>query len=167
MKVPLWPALQPLKYCLESVRCEFLHLAEDLDLFLDLTSTDDDGDEMKMTRKKEVNKNFLEHLWSTTASTKQLTPVKIKRSTAPKKRRRTIISTAATQEKKRLVGGVGGLGRGSNPLGSFFLFDPYFLQKSYKHVHPYFRNWEDCILTTTIDDDDDAKDDGNSISLHE
>ena len=78
-------ALQPLKYCLQSVRCEFLHLAEDFDLFLDPTITDDDGDEMKMTRKKEVNKNFLEHLWSTTASTKQLTPVKIKRSTAPKK----------------------------------------------------------------------------------
>jgi len=155
-------ALQPLKYCLESVRCEFLHLAEDLDLFLEPSTSDNDGgDDDGMAKRKEANKKFLEHLWSTTATTKQLTPVKIKRSTAPKKRRRTIISTAATQEKKRLVGGVGGLGRGSNPLGSFFPFDPYLLQKSYEHVHPYYRNWEDCILT--MEDDEDDKDDGDSI----
>jgi len=43
------------------------------------------------------------------------------------------------------------LGRGSNPLNSFFPFDPYLLQKSYTHVHPYYRNWEDCILTMEDD----------------
>ena len=42
---------------------------------------------------------------------------------------------------------MGGLGRGSNPLNSFFPFDPYLLQMSYCQVRPYYRNWEDCVLT--------------------
>lgn len=136
--------LQPLTYCLESVRVEFLHLAEDLNLFLDSDTADNIED------KKETAVKFLEYLWSTstTKQSKQMPhgPNKIKPTTL-KRRRSTIISTAATQEKKRLDGGVGGLGQGSNPLDSFFPFDPYLLQKSYRHVHPYYRNWEDCILS--------------------
>ena len=137
-------ALQPLTYCLESVRVEFLHLAEDLNLFLDSDYADNNLED------KETAMKFLEHLWSTstTKQSKQMPhgPNKIKPATL-KRRRSTIISTAATQEKKRLDGGVGGLGQGSNPLDSFFPFDPYLLQKSYEHVHPYYRNWEDCILS--------------------
>lgn len=165
-------ALQPLKYCLESVRSEFFHLAKDLDLFLD-SSDGHENDEMQ--RREEADK-FLDHLQKTSSLKKQQaqgdkqssenqsknhpragpTPAKKRRhSSTPmkkrgggvKKRRRTIISTAATREKKRLNEGVGGLGRGSNPLGSFFPFDPYLLQTSYEHVRPYYRNWEDCILT--------------------
>lgn len=138
-------ALQPLRYCLESVRLEFLHLAEDLDLFV---CPNDDGGE-------DAAKKFLETLWST-STTKQgkKSPHGPNKAAAPKRRRSTLISTAATQEKKRLDGGVGGLGRGSNPLDSFFPFDPYLLQKSYSHVHPYYRNWEDCILTIEEDEND-------------
>ena len=147
-------AMQPLKYCLESVRLEFLNLAEDLELFLE-PSSDDNGIEEAI--RKEEEKKFLEKLQSTSspgngkkqhASSQNKT--KSSTAAAANKRKRSkinIISTAATQEKKRLDGGVGGLGRGSNPLGSFFPFDPYLLQKSYQHVHPYYRNWEDCILT--------------------
>ena len=36
-------------------------------------------------------------------------------------------------------------------MNSFFPFDPYLLQKSYTHVDPYYRNWEDCILTMEDD----------------
>ena len=143
-------ALQPLTYCLESVRVEFLHLSEDLDLFVD-SNADDVED------KKALATKFIGHLW-TTSSTKQSKqmphgPNNIK-TTNPKRRKSIIISTAATQEKKRLAGGVGGLGQGSNPLDSFFPFDPYLLQKSYIHVDPYYRNWEDCILS--IDDETES-----------
>ena len=43
--------LQPLKYCLESVRLEFLHLAEDLDLFLD-QGIDDEFDQEIFTHSQ-------------------------------------------------------------------------------------------------------------------
>jgi len=138
--------LQPLKYCLESVRLEFLHLAEDLDVFHE-SGDDSAGNE---DAKREETKKFLEALRTTSSSSKGKEQPK-KSTATPKRRRSTIISTAATQEKKRLAGGVGGLGRGSNPLNSFFPFDPYLLQKSYTHVHPYYRNWEDCILTMEDD----------------
>lgn len=149
-------SLQPLKYCLESVRVEFLNLAQDLNLFCD-GEVGDNGE-----LNKDGAAKLLEQLRNNTLSLqehdkqdKPHVPKKIK-SAIQKPRRSTIISTAATQEKKRLDGGVGGLGRGSNPLDSFFPFDPYLLQNSYEHVHPYFRNWEDCILMI----EDRAENDG-------
>jgi RNA polymerase I-specific transcription initiation factor RRN3 len=130
--------LQPLKYCLESVRVEFLHMAEDLHLFVEESTGDD-----SMNQEEEAKK-FIQQLWS--ANDQKANGDKSKTVT-PKRKRSSIISTAATQEKKRMDGGVGGLGKGSNPLDSYFPFDPYLLQSSYKHVHPFYRNWEDCILT--------------------
>ena len=144
--------MQPLKYCLESVRLEFLHLAEELELFLDQGLDDE-------LPNREETKAFLDGLWNSLSKEGKQTP-KAKGKTSAR-RRSTIISTAAIQEKKRLDGGVGGLGKGSNPLGSFFPFDPYLLQKSYQHVHPYYRSWEDCIppsslyADTTIDEEDE------------
>lgn len=140
-------AIQPLKYCLESVREEFLNLAEDLDLFHDANGT--------TVVNREDTKKFLEHLRNNSSTKQQDTTKKARSSITPRRRRSTIISTAATQEKKRLDGGVGGLGRGSNPLNSFFPFDPYLLRKSCGHVDPFYRNWEDCILT--IEDDNQPK----------
>jgi RNA polymerase I-specific transcription initiation factor RRN3 len=131
--------LQPLKYCLESVRVEFLHLAGELDLFADASDSGDDGH------------SFVKDLWSSITSQSK-TPTKTK-SSKSSRRKSKIISTAATQEKKRLDGGVGGLGKGSNPLDSFFPFDPYLLQSSYSHVHPYYRNWEDCITCDYLAED--------------
>lgn len=147
--------LQPLKYCLESVRLEFLHLAEDLDLFLD------QGIDDELPNREEA-KAFLDGLWNSSSKEGKQTP-KTKGKT-PKRRRSTIISTAAIQEKKRLDGGVGGLGKGSNPLGSFFPFDPYLLQKSYQHIHPYYRNWEDCIPPSSLDADVTIDEDEIDIS---
>ena len=144
--------LQPLKYCLESVRLEFLHIAEDLDLFLD------QGEDDELPRREE-SKAFLDGLWNSISKEgRQETTTKMKPNATPARRRSTIISTAAIQEKKRLDGGVGGLGKGSNPLGSFFPFDPYLLQKSYEHIHPYYRNWEDCIPTSSLDAEEDEID---------
>ena len=138
--------LQPLKYCLESVRHEFLHLAEDLNLFVEARDSDDADSAVQL----DAEKTFIKGLWES-SEMKNGDEKNVKR---PLNRRRSrIISTAATQEKKRLDGGVGGLGRGSNPLNSFFPFDPYLLQESFQHVNSYYRNWEDCILTV----DDDAR----------
>ena len=149
--------LQPLKYCLESVRVEFLHMAEDLNLFIEESVGNDSQSHLNDA------KEFIQSLWS--AHNQGKSPEQNKLIT-PKRKRSSIISTAATQEKKRLDGGVGGLGKGSNPLDSYFPFDPYLLKSSYKYVHPFYRNWEDCILsmgelddtttTETCADDDGA-----------
>ena len=145
--------LQPLRNCLESVRVEFLHVAEDLDLFVERT---DDG---SSESKDEEAKQFLQLLWSTNNQGKS-SGEKSKMVT-PKRRRSSVIKTAATQEKKRLDGGVGGLGKGSNPLDSYFPFDPYLLKSSHKYVEPYYRNWDDCILT--MDDLYNTKDADSGI----
>jgi len=50
--------------------------------------------------------------------------------------------TAATAEAKRQKGGVGGLGKGSNPLDSFFPFDPYLLRRSYPLIGKWYLSWE-------------------------
>mmetsp|Transcript_30016 Transcript_30016/g.63181 ORF Transcript_30016/g.63181 Transcript_30016/m.63181 type:complete len:417 (-) Transcript_30016:27-1277(-) len=145
-------ALQPVKHCLESVRIEFLHLAEDLELFRD--------DNRQGADAKRDEEKFLEHLWNASTKQSRNTPhgPKNRGSTStPARKRVTIIATSALQEKKRLDGGVGGLGRGSNPLDSFFPFDPYLLEKSYEFVHPYYRNWEDCILSMEEDGDGDTE----------
>ena len=140
--------LQPLRNCLESVRVEFLHVAEDLDLFVE--RSDDDSSESREAEAKQ----FLQHLWSVNNQGK--TCLKKSKMTTPKRRRSSVIKTAATQEKKRLDGGVGGLGKGSNPLDSYFPFDPYLLKCSHKYVESYYRNWDDCILT--MDGLDNPKD---------
>ena len=67
-------------------------------------------------------------------------------STHSKRKRKAVISTPATMEKERLKGGVGGLGLGSNPLDSFFPFDPYLLRQSNTFVEPYYRHWQDCTV---------------------
>jgi RNA polymerase I-specific transcription initiation factor RRN3 len=142
--------LQPLRYCLESVRVEFLYMAEDLHLFVE-ESTGDDS-----INQQEEAKKFIQQLWS--ANDQKATGDKSKNTVTPKRKRSSIISTAATQEKKRIDGGVGGLGKGSNPLDSYFPFDPYLLQSSYKYLHPFYRNWEDCILTMEeLNGDSDAE----------
>jgi len=162
-------ALQPLKYCLESVRMEFLYLAEDFDLFLvpDPVSSGDSID--GMPRDREEAYTLLEQLWKTSSSKVKHTPTKTKSKAAKTKKRRrsSIITTAATKEKKRQDGGVGGLGRGSNPLDSFFPFDPYLLHRSYEYVHPYYRNWEDCVLTFDKDYLAEIKEEEDSIGCDE
>merc|ERR1711976_145058 len=58
-------------------------------------------------------------------------------------------------ERRRLAaGGVGGLGKGSNPLDSFFPFDPYLLRRSYDFVEPHYRDW---CGSCTVDDLEDVK----------
>lgn len=108
--------LQPLKYCLESVRGEFLLLADRFELVEDAL----------------LGKLIIE-------DRKMASGALNRAQVAPKKA--TSIQTAATMERRRLVEGVGGLGRGSNPLDSFFPFDPYLLRRSYKFIHPFYRHW--------------------------
>jgi len=113
--------LHPLKYCLESVRREFLHLASVFEL---------------------LPKDFIEE------SINEFSP---QRRTTPKRSPARVINTAATMavktlEAKRSKGGVGGLGRGSNPLDSFFPFDPYLLRMSHVHVDPFYIYWEGSVV---------------------
>lgn len=107
--------LHPLKYCLESVRGEFLLLSDKYDLI----------DETVLNRLIIEDRKMASGTKGVSSSVRK--PVSIQ--------------TAATLEKRRINGGVGGLGRGSNPLDSFFPFDPYLLRRSYTFVDPYYRHW--------------------------
>lgn len=60
----------------------------------------------------------------------------------PRRKRGTkIVRRHVTLEQQRREGGVGGLGQGTNPLDSFFPFDPYLLRESYAFVEPLYRHW--------------------------
>lgn len=107
--------LNPLRYCLESVRGEFLHLASVLDL---------------------LEPSLLQAL--SQEDKKLSTGAK-----RPKKSRS--ILTPALMAKKRVKEGVGGLGRGSNPLNSFFPFDPYLLRQSNIFIDCYYQHWNGSI----------------------
>lgn len=124
--------LQPLRFCLESVRGEFLHVANVFRLLPSQLLERLEADGLKMS----------------TATNKQ--------------RKSATITTAATLAKRRRKGGVGGLGQGSNPLDSFFPFDPYLLRRSHVFVDPFYKNWEggvDCHYDD-VDDDDEEEEEG-------
>lgn len=107
--------LQPLRYCLETVREEFLGIAKDFVLL---------DDSLLDRLKAEHNKK---------------TSLTVRRT----KKKAALIMPSATLESARRKGGVGGLGRGSNPLDSFFPFDPYLLRRSHPFIEPFYRNWGD------------------------
>lgn len=113
--------LQPLRYCLESVRSEFLHIAH----FFDLIGEENLDKLIRDSKRMSTG--------------------------APKRRVASRIATVATLSVKRQKGGVGGLGRGSNPLKSFFPFDPLLLRRAYDFIEPYYRDWNGSIE----DDDED------------
>lgn len=124
--------LQPLRFCLESVRSEFLHIAHAYDL---------------------IDEQVLDKL---VADAKHLSTGRVNKKAAFK------ISTAATLEKQRETGGVGGLGRGSNPLKSFFPFDPLLLRRSHDYIEKYYTHWqgsceEEDVLV--IDDGSEGEED--------
>lgn len=140
--------LQPLRFCLESVREEFIVFAESFDLLPPelLRNLDQDAQQQ---------------------------------SSRPKRRGKLINTPVTTLADRRQTGGVGGLGRGSNPLDSFFPFDPYLLQQSHIFVDPLYRNWEgrveaddamvdeqcDGVLDDVhdVDTDDDDEDSTDTI----
>ena len=104
--------LQPLRFCLESVRSEFLHVAHFYGL---------------------IDEDILNKL---VADAKRLSTGRVNKKAA------SSISTAATLERRRQTGGVGGLGRGSNPLKSFFPFDPLLLRQSHEFIEPLYKYWQ-------------------------
>jgi RNA polymerase I-specific transcription initiation factor RRN3 len=122
-------ALQPLKYCLETVRAEFLQCARVFHLVdtsvIDVVERQQLGSAVKVRRKKIKGSRIL---------------------------------TPGLLEKERQNGGVGGLGRGTNPLDSFFPFDPYLLRRSNTYVESYYLHWEGSIedRTNSHEDGDDA-----------
>lgn len=119
--------LNPLKYCLESVRLEFMELAANYKLLSEaLRNAILNGPAQKTVALK-------------------------------RKRKSSAICTPATVEKERLKGGVGGLGRGSNPLDSFFPFDPYLLRQSHDFIEPLYRHWDESAVANlpSVGEDDD------------
>ncbi|KAL3944086.1 MAG: hypothetical protein SGBAC_001817 [Bacillariaceae sp.] len=125
--------LQPLRYCLESVRSEFLHIAHFFDL---------------------IGEEKLEKLFQ---DSKQMS------TGGPKRRAASRISTLATLSVKRRKGGVGGLGRGSNPLHSFFPFDPLLLRRAYDFIEPYYREWNGTIEDEEVDESVTSEEDEEDV----
>mmetsp|Transcript_98026 Transcript_98026/g.147032 ORF Transcript_98026/g.147032 Transcript_98026/m.147032 type:complete len:284 (+) Transcript_98026:3-854(+) len=125
--------LQPLRFCLESVRSEFLHLAHAFNL-IEERNFDSLVKDAKRMSTGLVNK-----------------------------RAASSIMTAATLEKRRQNGGVGGLGQGSNPLKSFFPFDPLLLSQSHEFIEPFYKHWQGPVEeedVLVIDDGGDEDEDG-------
>lgn len=106
--------LRPLRFCLETVRSEFLFIARDLGLL-----------DAKMIQRLSNESNG-GSMWQ-------------------RKKKTSLIATPATLEVARHNGGVGGLGRGSNPLDSFFPFDPYLLRRSHEYIEPFYKQWGDEV----------------------
>jgi len=142
--------LLPLRYCLESVRLEFLRISKMFSLLEDKTLN-----------------QLLEDDRHQSGSRSQRN-----------KKRCSVISTAVTLEKERQRGGVGGIGRGTNPLDSFFPFDPYLLRRSHGFIEPFYNHWAggaddvlekgdlgdenaNGLLVYDEEDDDDDDDDGD------
>lgn len=119
-------SLEPLRFCLESVRTEFLQLSRIYHLI----------DPSVLDRLEKSDRRM--------ASVQQ------------KKKPVSRIMTAATLQKQRLSAGVGGLGRGTNPLDSFFPFDPYLLRRSHGFIEPFYNHWGGSIEETFMEDDDDG-----------
>jgi len=153
-------SLQPLRFCLESVRVEFLDLVAMYKLI-------DDFSLQKLTQQ-----NSQLHATNKVAENS-------KQNTRRKKRAETKISTPAMLEKERLVGGVGGLGQGTNPLDSFFPFDPFLLRRAHIYVEPFYKHWSDITPPivegesafgadgTLMHESDDEQDDDESTSDEE
>ena len=72
-----------------------------------------------------------------------------------KRKKATAIRTPATLEKERRSGGVGGLGRGKNPLDSFFPFDPYLLRQSHVHIETYYNHWLGSLSSREEEDENE------------
>lgn len=126
--------LQPLRYCLESVREEFLHMAGILKLLPPkLQHSLESASQHQSTSEESPNKTSL---------------AKTRRP------RGSLISTPVTLEKRRRNGGVGGMGQGSNPLDSFFPFDPFLLRRSHRFIDNMYRNWEGNSVVDTVDDEE-------------
>lgn len=130
--------LQPLRFCLESVRSEFLHIAHAFDL---------------------IEEDALDRLVN---DAKRLSTGRVNKRVASR------ISTIATLSLQRQKGGVGGLGRGSNPLKSFFPFDPLLLYRSHEAIEPFYRHWQGPVEeedALSIDDgsEDEAEEEDEGV----
>jgi len=153
--------LQPLKYCLESVRREFLFIARVFHLLPKTLIQALEEEDEKM---------------ATLIADRQ---ARLQNSSNRKKKRQSI-STPATKEKHRLRnaqlkkkgekigGGVGGLGKGSNPLDSFFPFDPCLLRLSHGFIEPFYIDWDGGAQIeneSAISDEEMSEDDDESMSF--
>ena len=122
--------LQPLVYCLEAVRVEFLHFASNFGL---------------------LDSDMLERLSGESVVT---------------------VPPATSRPKPA----VDDLGIGSNPLKSFFPFDPYLLKNSFPFIQPLYRYWSgqgdveassimESAVPTVRDDEDPMEDETEEFDV--
>jgi len=148
--------LNPLRFCLESVRGEFLLLADNFDLL------DQDLLNKLMIEDRKMESSAMLTVASPSPSSSLRSGVK---RMVRKRRKVSLIQTPATLKKRRLVGGVGGLGKGSNPLDSFFPFDPYLLRRSYVFVDPHYRHWNaNSCMVDSSDDSTSSTNEGEVVT---
>lgn len=159
--------MNPLKYCLESVRREFVRVARVLhlvapallsDLEKQLQDTGDSGIPKPSPRSSPSSSLSLEPKAVGTringiahrlGGIGAIGAVKIVTAATTK------VSGAAKQRGR----GVGGLGSGSNPLDSYFPFDPYLLRRSFRFVAELYNEWE-AIEEEEEDDDETSSEEG-------
>jgi RNA polymerase I-specific transcription initiation factor RRN3 len=129
--------LQPLRFCLESVREEFLHVAHFFGL---------------------IEESILKKL---VTDAKRQSSGRINKKAASRK-----ICTAATLELRRQTGGVGGLGQGGdNPLKSFFPFDPLLLEQSHNYIEPFYKYWDGPVEEDDVLAIDEGQQDGEEATF--
>jgi RNA polymerase I-specific transcription initiation factor RRN3 len=157
IRMPRWTrlvahaTLQPLRHCLESVRLEFLHVARLFHLVepnvLERLET---MAQVMMTMNDKSNSNNNDTKQSTARTRGSSTGGRLSLQ-RQRKKPGTKIATAAMVEKERVSGGVGGLGKGTNPLDSFFPFDPYLLRRSHAYIEPHYNHWNGSLSAEDYD----------------
>lgn len=166
--------LESLHHCLESVRSEFLVVAKAYEWLGNTTTVSATECESQQQQQAEPSP-LQEQQAAMTPPPKPSSLLTGERSivvsTSKKKRKRrsVLISTPAAaismQQRRRITGGVGGLGHGTNPLDSFFPFDPYLLSRSNVYIEPYYHHWNGSVVekgeseegTVSVHDEEEAE----------
>lgn len=116
-------SLLPLRHCLDTVRREFARLCCSL-------------------MEEYLDPDLLDHLAGIAREAPQMSQTITVGSSFACSTPRSATSSSSTSWTPSRVTKAGGLGRGSNPLDSFFPFDPYLLRRSHVYVDTIYNTWK-------------------------
>jgi RNA polymerase I-specific transcription initiation factor RRN3 len=136
--------LKTMKHCMETISLEFLRTAKNFNLI--------DRKILKSQRKSQDGDNK-----TNTNEVVTLNKPALTRSRFTHLREFSQPGFGSRLYKRRLLDykqfennmEAGGMGKGSNPLDSFFPFDPYLLRRSFKFVEYYYLAWEEVSSDNT------------------
>ena len=162
--------LNPLKYCLESVRGEFLRLSQSISLFAPecwrmlptVVTRNDTHEEMNLQDQRSRSASIIgagvtsdsagDGLGSTIGAVCSfpIEPIALTRTsdvntpaiTPAQSPRAGAISVKNKTGMKSASAKVPVMGTGNNPLESFFPFDPCLLRKMHRSIDDSYRNWK-------------------------